>query len=167
MYSLQAFDIFRCCRSNLLKNRGEQVPGHPQSESMSTNTVPNRNTVIAALLASMAESLGLDGVWLGVCEGSFNADCSQSWLHYTNQAIIEGSRGKIRVSAPFVNQTKRDIVSMGIQLQVPFHLTRSCYDAGEIACGVCGACQARLAAFAANGVEDPIDYRTRELIPKS
>ncbi|HSP57426.1 MAG TPA: 7-cyano-7-deazaguanine synthase, partial [Halomonas sp.] len=39
--------------------------------------------------------------------------------------------------------------------------TWTCYRGGELACGHCGSCRERLAAFAANGVEDPLSYLQR------
>ena len=54
-----------------------------------------------------------------------------------------------------------DIIRKGLEFGVDFSLTSTCYDpspTGE-ACGRCDACQLRLAAFAANGVKDPITYQ--------
>ena len=72
-----------------------------------------------------------------------------------NTAIYEGSGHQLRIEAPFVNQTKADIVALGLKLGVPYALTWSCYEGGEKPCGKCGTCIDRAAAFAANGVADP------------
>ena len=45
---------------------------------------------------------------------------------------------------------------MGLRRGVPFELTWSCYDGGEKPCHKCGTCIDREAAFAANGVVDPL-----------
>ena len=71
-------------------------------------------------------------------------------------AIYEGSGHELRVEAPFVTWTKKDIVKKGLELHVPYELTWSCYEGGEKPCGVCGTCRDRRAAFLANGVEDPL-----------
>jgi 7-cyano-7-deazaguanine synthase len=71
-------------------------------------------------------------------------------------AIYEGSGKKLRVEAPFVTWTKKDIIKAGLELGVPYELTWSCYEGGETPCGVCGTCRDRQAAFLANGVTDPL-----------
>ena len=47
------------------------------------------------------------------------------------------------------------MVKLGLELGVPYELTWSCYEGGDVPCGRCGTCIDRAAAFAANGVEDP------------
>ena len=51
--------------------------------------------------------------------------------------------------------TKKDVVRLGLTLNVPYELTWSCYNGGETPCGKCGTCIDRAAAFEANGVTDP------------
>ena len=55
--------------------------------------------------------------------------------------------------------TKAGVVEWGLRLGVPYELTWSCYEGGDVQCGECGTCLDRKAAFAANGVEDPVPYR--------
>jgi len=43
-------------------------------------------------------------------------------------------------------------------LGAPLHLTWSCYQREDIACGRCESCQLRLKAFAQAGIKDPIPY---------
>jgi 7-cyano-7-deazaguanine synthase len=43
---------------------------------------------------------------------------------------------------------------MGIELEVDFSHTWSCYKGGDEPCGVCGTCRDRKAAFEANGFSD-------------
>ena len=55
--------------------------------------------------------------------------------------------------------SKNEIISKGIELAAPLHLTWSCYQSDEEACGACDSCLLRLRAFAEAGVPDPIPYR--------
>ena len=72
-----------------------------------------------------------------------------------NQAIYEGSGRTCRLEAPLLNWNKAGVVKEGLRLHVPYELTWSCYEGGDVPCGVCGTCRDRAAAFAANGVADP------------
>ena len=46
----------------------------------------------------------------------------------------------------------------GIELEAPLHLTWSCYQNENKACGVCESCKLRLRGFELAGVKDPIKY---------
>src|SRR5208337_356065 len=49
-------------------------------------------------------------------------------------------------------------VSWAEAIGAPLHLTWSCYQGEELACGACDSCLLRLRAFAEAGVPDPIPY---------
>ena len=55
----------------------------------------------------------------------------------------------------------REIVHEGLELNAPLHLTWSCYQNEDQACGVCDSCALRLRGFQRAGVEDPIPYVIR------
>jgi 7-cyano-7-deazaguanine synthase len=59
-----------------------------------------------------------------------------------------------------IGMHKNEIVRRGIELGAPLHLTWSCYQSEEIACGACDSCLLRLRAFKEAGTPDPIPYRT-------
>jgi 7-cyano-7-deazaguanine synthase len=54
---------------------------------------------------------------------------------------------------------KSEIIRRGSELGAPLHLTWSCYQNEEQACGVCDSCLLRLRAFSEAGIADPIPYR--------
>jgi 7-cyano-7-deazaguanine synthase len=66
-----------------------------------------------------------------------------------------------RLMSPFVDWTKTEIAERGLNLDVPYELTWSCYRDEEPACGTCDACAYRLKAFQEVGMRDPIRYRER------
>ena len=67
-----------------------------------------------------------------------------------------------RITAPFRELSKKDVVELGASLEVPFELTLSCMrpDTGRH-CGQCSKCRERLQAFDAAGITDPADYAFR------
>jgi 7-cyano-7-deazaguanine synthase len=60
-----------------------------------------------------------------------------------------------------VDWPKERVLRWGLERDVPYGLTHSCYQGSRPACGVCDTCQARLAAFRLAGADDPIRYITR------
>lgn len=160
--------VMREFASDLLKTGGEVPEGHYEAESMRRTVVPFRNGIFTAVLAGLAESLGAGEVWLGVHAGDHHIypDCRPEFVYSMNHAVCHGTDHKVMLWAPFQGKTKAEILKVGLALGVPFRLTRTCYCDQPVACGRCGSCQERLEAFAKNGVEDPLEYESRELLPK-
>ena len=67
---------------------------------------------------------------------------------------------RIEIVTPVIAMRKSEIIRRGVELQAPLHLSWSCYQAEEAACGSCDSCQLRLRAFAEAGLTDPVPYRT-------
>ena len=90
--------------------------------------------------------------------GNAYPDCSVAFYTALSQAVYEGTGHKVQLFAPLISSFKKGIVKKGLELGAPFHLTWSCYNGTEKACGKCGTCIDRKKAFEANGVKDPIEY---------
>lgn len=145
---------------------GEQIKKNPRVATY----VPFRNGLMLAMAASFTDGIfnGDDAeIFIGVHQDdsavNAYADCSENFIDAMNQAVNIGTYGKIKITAPFVGKTKADIVKVGLELNVPYELTWSCYERGEIPCGVCATCRDRAAAFAANGIEDPALIRNERI----
>lgn len=139
-----------------------------ESETGIVNTyVPFRNGLMIS--AAAAKAMGIYPneeveLYLGAhkddAAGNAYPDCSKEFTDAIYKAVYSGTGGYIKPFAPFVNMTKADIVRIGLELKVPYHLTWSCYEGGMKHCGTCGTCIDRKEAFKANGVEDPVDYES-------
>lgn len=138
-------------------------------EGMVRTYVPFRNGLLLSSVAAIAVSL-MEGtnydfaqIYLGAhaddAAGEAYADCSKEFTDTMYKAISIGTYGKVKVKAPFVQCTKKDIVHLGLQLGVPYQLTHSCYEGERPCCGTCGTCIDRIAAFVSNGVADPVEYK--------
>ena len=127
--------------------------------------VPFRNGLLLSIATAYADSLfpGEDvriyyGAHADDAAGQAYADCSPEFADAMNKAINIGTYGKISIERPLINMNKATVVKTGLNINVPYHLTWSCYEGHKKACGKCGTCIDRLNAFKANGVEDPIKY---------
>lgn len=130
-----------------------------------TTEVPLRNGLMLMCVGSIAMQLYPNNevdVYIGAhsddAAGNAYPDCAQEFIDHVNDAILFGSRGKVKVVAPFVNCNKASIVKQGLSLSVPYNLTTSCYNGRDKACGLCGTCRDRIIAFKKNNAIDPIDY---------
>lgn len=82
-------------------------------------------------------------------------DCTEMFAFYMNNAIKEGTGGKVTLYAPLIKWNKARVIQEGLKLKAPYVYTWSCYEGGEKPCGVCGTCIDRAAAFEANKIKDP------------
>jgi len=89
---------------------------------------------------------------------SIYPDCRKEFIKTLDSCIYLSTDRKVEVITPLINMDKSEIVSEGLDLEVPYQLTRTCYSDQDKSCGRCGSCNERLEAFARNGVEDPIEY---------
>lgn len=162
-------DVMHSIRSNLLASGGAIPEGHYQAANMSQTVVPGRNLLFISIAAAIAESEGIREVWIGAHSGDHEIypDCRPGFIHAAAHAVRQSSDQKVYLVAPFLFGNKTSIIATGMGCGVPYGLTRTCYKNQAIACGKCGACQERLEAFAANKLEDPIDYESRVILPKS
>jgi 7-cyano-7-deazaguanine synthase len=87
-------------------------------------------------------------------------DCRKEFYEAYNNVIAQGTKPTTHISieTPVIHLNKKDIVQKGIELSAPLHLTWSCYQNEDVACGVCDSCALRLRGFADAGTEDVIAY---------
>ncbi|MCC2275455.1 7-cyano-7-deazaguanine synthase QueC [Streptomyces sp. ET3-23] len=141
--------------------------GHYRAQTMRSTVVPNRNAIMLEIAAGAAVASGADAVAFGAHSGdhAIYPDCRPEFFNAIEASIKAGNDGHIdpafQLVAPFLELTKADIVREGARLGVPFELTWSCYEGGEVHCGACGTCVERREAFAEAGVDDPTVYSPR------
>lgn len=129
--------------------------------------VPFRNANMLSVAVSWAEVLGASTIWIGAVEedSSGYPDCRKEFYDAFNQTIEAGTKPTthIIIRTPIIEMSKAEIITRGISLGAPLHLTWSCYQSEDVACGVCDSCALRLRGFQRAGVEDPIPYAHRPL----
>lgn len=133
-----------------------EVMGDPQPSTY----VPNRNAIMLMVAAGFAEALGAEYVVYGAQKHDLYGywDTTSRFVDAVNAVLIQNRKNVIQVIAPLVHLSKAEVVRTGLELGVNFGVTWSCYNGRAKACGNCPTCAERLAAFADNGIRDPIDY---------
>jgi 7-cyano-7-deazaguanine synthase len=127
--------------------------------------VPARNTIFLAVALGWAEVLEARDIVIGVNALDYSGypDCRPGFIRafedlaaLATRAGVEGAR--FRVHAPLVDMSKADIIRRGLELQLDYGLTHSCYDPlpDGRPCGHCDSCRLRGRGFEEAGVRDPL-----------
>ena len=133
--------------------------------------VPARNLIFLSNALAYAEVTGAERIYIGVNALDYSGypDCRPEFIalfqklaDYSTKATTEDGR-RITVVTPLLRLSKKEIVLLGMKQKAPLHLTTSCYQGAEEACGSCDSCLLRLKGFAQAGYTDPILYRTRSV----
>ena len=146
------------------------VPKDRSEDQMGTGIpityVPARNTIFLSYALAWAEVLDCRHIHLGVnvLDYSGYPDCRPEYIesfekmaNLATKASVEGEE-KLSIHTPLINLTKAEIIQKGIQLNVDYSLTSSCYDPspeGE-PCYQCDSCQLRVKGFSEVGIDDPL-----------
>lgn len=164
---LDLAEIFVDSSCSLLAHSGVDIPKESYVEQLKDSDtalvstyVPFRNGLFLSSAASIALSLGCSVLYYGAHHddwaGNAYPDCSLAFVEAMNEAIVQGTGGELHMEAPFVQWSKADIVKKGLELNVPYELTWSCYEGGDKPCGTCATCIDRARAFELNGTVDPL-----------
>jgi 7-cyano-7-deazaguanine synthase len=149
-----------------LTDLGIAVPTAP-AEGIPVTYVPARNTIFLAYALAYAEVLQSTDIFFGANAIDYSGypDCRPEYVeafqrlaNLATKAAVEGY--PVVIHAPLIHLSKAEIIRRGIELNLDYSLTISCYQASEdgVACGRCDACRLRRAGFAATGVPDPTRY---------
>ena len=134
--------------------------GHYAYDTMSATVVPNRNTIMLAVAYGIAVSEGSAAVAIGIHSGDhlLYPDCRPEFIEAFEQMEKTATEQDIQLLVPFLHLSKSEIVTIGENLGVPFQDTWSCYEGGDVHCGLCGTCIERREAFELAGIRDPTVY---------
>lgn len=152
-------------------------PPSDMGEGIPITYVPLRNTFFVTLAAAALESWMLERVeqdsvqpeeldpvvmvGANAIDYSGYPDCRPEFYDALAEVLRLGSKlgtaygVPLRIEAPIIRLSKREIVEYALKLGAPLDLTWSCYAGGAVPCGVCDSCLLRAAGFAAAGVADP------------
>ena len=134
--------------------------GHYDDDYMKSTVVPNSNMILISLALGYAVTKEAEEVWFGAHAGdhAIYPDCRPEFVEKMDAVARIANYSPIAVKAPYIAMSKTEILAIGLNMQLDYGLTWTCYEGKELACGSCGACHERLESFAANNVIDPIKY---------
>jgi 7-cyano-7-deazaguanine synthase len=155
----------------------EDVLGDPAPSTY----MPNRNMILASITAAYAESMGLNGVGLGIqATDSYSYhDCTPEFYQAIENVLKLNRKHQIYFVAPFLMLSKTEEIKLGQEIGVEFADTWTCYQGivdkedrtltNEPAggknytihkhfqpCGTCPSCFERRESFRKVGIADPV-----------
>ena len=164
-------DHFRAIGGSALTDKKIQVPENELGATeavegaIPVTYVPFRNAHFLSVGVSWAEAIGARAIYIGAVEedSSGYPDCRPEYYRVFQELIRVGTKPEteIEMATPVIGMKKSEIIRRGREFRAPLHLTWSCYQGEELACGKCDSCLLRLRAFAEAGMADPIPYRQR------
>lgn len=122
--------------------------------------VPNRNGLFINLAACYAESLEADLIVTGFNreEAATFPDNSPEFIQAINSSLNYSVLHRVEVKSFTQDLDKKEIVALGLELNLPFQYIWSCYEEQDKLCGRCESCQRLKRALAANGVSRLIEF---------
>ena len=145
-------------------------------KSVPITYVPGRNTIFLSYAMAWAEVKEAVDIFIGVNALDYSGypDCRPEYLRAFEQLADLATRAgteehkKLKIHAPLMQLSKKEIIEKGMALGVDYRGTHSCYDPvchqGKVlACGECDSCRLRLKGFAEAGLADPLPYRCKEI----
>ena len=164
-------DHFRAIGGSALTDKKIKVPENelgvtgPGESMIPVTYVPFQNAHFLSVGVSWAEAVGASAIYIGAVaeDSSGYPDCRPEYYRVFQELIRVGTKPEteIEMVTPVIAMKKSEIVRRGRELNAPLHLTWSCYQREELACGNCDSCLLRLRAFAEAGIADPISYEER------
>ena len=138
----------------------------PLASGFAVRFMPMRNTVFACLAYNYARHMGADLVMIGVCmpivgdpESNRFPDCTELWVRMINDIYANENTTapddsyKVRLEAPFVNMSKKELYNDMLLRDIPIRMTWSCdfprfrgqtvFGPRDVPCGECPKCTAK------------------------
>lgn len=148
-----------------------EVPMDREEDAMTAEIpvtyVPARNTIFLSYALAFAETRGARDVFIGVNAVDYSGypDCRpefvQAFEALANLATKAGVDGEsLKIHAPLIQMTKAEIIKKGLELNVDYGLTHSCYQPTPdgTSCGRCDSCRLRRKGFLDASAVDPLNY---------
>lgn len=157
----------RFSKSALVAGAGEPPrwsPDRLDDETPRAVWVENRNGIFVNVAAFYAAEQGWDSVVVGFNreEAAAFPDNSAEYVDRINRAL-ELSLGRcVRVVAPTLGMTKREIVERALALDIPWELLWSCYRGGNLPCGSCESCLRLRRAVGGTGAEGRVRFEKED-----
>lgn len=109
--------------------------------------IPGRNAfLLYSALMAFKRATGI--IAIGIHAGTSYQDCSERFIHHMQSSFDLYADGRIRIGAPFLRWSKRQIWDYSKKHKIPVQLTYSCELGVRQPCGRCFSCKDLEALYA-------------------
>lgn len=134
-----------------------------------SHVIPYRNLFLVSIAASMADTVCAEELWLGFDYHpnlpTRTADKSPEFVAQLQDVIDTAKENSdVTLVTPLQGNTKEATIKKGVELNVNWSLSWSCYNNLSLPCGVCAQCRTRRTAFNVTGVHEGVDYHSLDFI---
>lgn len=140
-----------------------------RGEAQPVTYVPFRNQIFLSLAMGLAESTGSRAVWYGATKVDSMAgvwDADQNFVDRFNKLSSLNRENKIEVQAPLLRMDKKDIIKAGIEFEIDFEDTYTCYTGSFVPSIKSASSSLRIQGFIENGLRDPVRYKEQDQLDK-
>ncbi len=104
--------------------------------------LPGRNLLLLLIGSSFAHQRGITNVAIGLLSEATHLfpDQTQEFIVNANFALNSALGSQLSIATPLINFTKKDIVRLAKEYEIPLSETYSCHLGEEKYCGRCIAC---------------------------
>jgi 7-cyano-7-deazaguanine synthase len=133
----------------------------------SPNIVPNRNALLLSVAFAVAVAEKAQAVAIGIMADDAvsvpdsTPEFLRSFIAMERIATAGYADPDLDLLVPLAGLGKKDVVTLGERLGVPWTETWTCLRGEDDHCARCAACWERQEAFSAAGVHDPTTYQER------
>lgn len=133
--------------------------------------VPFRNQMFLSICCAYAESMQADTIWYGAAQVDSLAgywDTTDYFISSFNKLISQNRKHQITIEAPLLEMSKADIVNEGVECNINFADTWTCYSNRKdgLADATTPSSSLRIRGFIEAGYRDPIQYVQQDSLDK-
>lgn len=131
-------------------------------EAQPVSYVPNRNMMFLSICTAYAEANNIDVIHMGQALADSSAgywDGTEEFISTANTMLSLNRAKKIRLEAPLIKMSKKDIILEGIRLGVDFSKCWTCYSGEYPADVYTPSSSLRIKGFLEAGYIDPMRYK--------
>ncbi|WP_420820178.1 7-cyano-7-deazaguanine synthase QueC [Salinicola halophilus] len=153
--------IHQLIDNSALTDPDREIPvGEYDGDNLADTVVPNRNMILLSLAIGYAVNIDAPICFYGAHGGDhiLYPDCRPEFVERMNDVSAIANFEPVEIRAPYLERTKAEILKDGLDMRLDYAKTWTCYLGQARACGECGSCRERLAAFAHWGETDPLPY---------
>lgn len=169
-WELIEMPVLKGNKTSGLTDRSISVNDKDEKTGLPKSFVPGRNLLFLNAAASYAISRNIFELVTGVCQTDYSGypDCRRHTIDHIEASIFCGNEeiikqkgnGQFFIHTPLMYLTKAESVTLASRLPHGMDVVKmswTCYEGGEVPCGVCPACDLRIKGFKEAGIVDPAE----------